>query len=47
MNRARNGQYLAGLAIIGAAFALLFFFVYADRSAPSHTGGALTEQVKP
>jgi hypothetical protein len=47
MYSGRNGQYLAGLAIIGAVFALLFFFVYADRSAPNQTGGAMTEQVRP
>jgi hypothetical protein len=47
MDRARSGQYLAGLAIIGAVFALFFFFVLADRSSPDHTGGALTEQVRP
>jgi hypothetical protein len=47
MHPMRYGQYLAGLAIIGAVFALLFFFVYADRSAPQHSPGALTEQVKP
>lgn len=47
MDRARSGQYLAGLAIIGAVFAVFFFFVMADRSAPNSTGGALTEQVKP
>lgn len=43
----RQGQYLAGLAIIGAVFALFFFFVLADRSGPNSAGGALTEQVRP
>jgi hypothetical protein len=47
MDRPRTGQYLAGLAIIGAVFALFFFFVMADRSAPNGAGGALTEQVQP
>jgi hypothetical protein len=47
MHPMRYGQYLAGLAIIGAVFVLLFLFVFADRSGPTHSGGAMTEQVKP
>lgn len=43
----RTGQYLAGLAIIGAVFALFFFFVLADRSGPNPSSGAMTEQVRP
>ena len=47
MERARAGHYLAGLGIILAVFALLFFLVYADRSAPGPKTGPLTEQTKP
>jgi hypothetical protein len=43
----RQGQYLAGLAIIGAVFALFFFFVLADRSGTNSASGPLTEQVRP
>lgn len=48
MHPMRYGQYLAGLAIIGAVFVLLFFFVLADRSGQNTgAGGPLTEHVKP
>ena len=48
MRPMRYGQYLAGLAIIGSVFALLFLFVVADRSGQNAGGGGpLTEQVRP